>query len=176
MELWDIYDENRNLLGKCHERGKAMEEGEFHIGVSIWTVNGKGEILITRRDPQKDSYPGYWENTGGSLLAGEDSLTGAVRELKEETGIIAEKDELTFLGSVRGTTIIMDIFGLKKDVPLSDIIFQEGETVDARWISFEEFARMCETEEIAPPIGKRFLELRKELREFAAVDRHPQGN
>lgn len=167
MEFWDLYDKNRKPLGKQHERGRALQEGEFHIGVSIWTVNTEGKILITRRDPEKDSYPGYWENTGGSLLVGEDPLTGAVRELREETGIIASTDELTYLGSVIGTSIIMDIFGLGRDVPLSEIIFQKGETVDARWVSFEEFAMMCQAEEIAPPIGKRFLELRKELREFA---------
>lgn len=28
-----------------------------------------------------------WECVGGSVLAGEDSLTGAVREVKEEVGL-----------------------------------------------------------------------------------------
>lgn len=33
-------------------------------------------------------YPLYWECTGGSVFSGETSLQGAIREVKEELGIL----------------------------------------------------------------------------------------
>lgn len=88
QEYWDLYDENRRPLGETHLRGLALPKGTYHIVVEVWTVNSKGEILLTLRDPKKETYPDKWECTGGSILAGETSKTGAVRELFEEIGIM----------------------------------------------------------------------------------------
>ena len=50
-----------------------------------------GSFLLTQRDPQKPAFPGCWElSAGGSVLAGETALSGAMRELREETGIQAD--------------------------------------------------------------------------------------
>ena len=86
MEIWDIYDGSRRKTGRTAVRGERLGEGEFHLVVHVWIVNGKGEYLITKRSPNKP-FPGMWECTGGSALAGEDSLGAALRETKEETGI-----------------------------------------------------------------------------------------
>ena len=43
-EFWDIYDENRNLTGKIHERGKPLAKGEYHLVVHIWVQNENGEF------------------------------------------------------------------------------------------------------------------------------------
>ena len=53
MELWDVYDENRKLTGKTHERGVPLGPGEYHIIADVWTVNQRSEILLTRRHPDK---------------------------------------------------------------------------------------------------------------------------
>ena len=39
IEYWDLYDINRNSLGRKHERGKPMETGTFHIVVNILSIN-----------------------------------------------------------------------------------------------------------------------------------------
>ena len=53
MELWDLYDENRNLLGKTHVRGVPLQEGEYHLVTDIWMVRPDGKLLITKRHPKK---------------------------------------------------------------------------------------------------------------------------
>ena len=74
MELWDIYDENRNKTGQIMERGKyRLEKGEYHIVVTGIILNSKNEILISQRAPNK-TLPLQWECNGGSILAGETSL------------------------------------------------------------------------------------------------------
>ena len=74
MELWDLYDKDRRPLGRTHQRGLPVPPGAYHLAVIVVILNPKGEVLLTRRAPEKDACPGWWENTGGSVLAGETSL------------------------------------------------------------------------------------------------------
>ena len=86
MEYWDIYDRNRNKTGKIIKRGERMLAGEFHLIVHIWIKNSNNEFLIQQRS-EKVKNPLVWSATGGSAIAGEDSFTAALREVKEELGI-----------------------------------------------------------------------------------------
>lgn len=52
-ELWDLYDKDRQPLGRTIQRGQPMQEGEYHLGVTVAVFNTKGEILSTRRAPGK---------------------------------------------------------------------------------------------------------------------------
>ena len=70
MELWDLYDKDRRPLGRTHQRGLPVPPGAYHLAVIVVILNPKGEVLLTRRAPEKDACPGWWENTGGSVLAG----------------------------------------------------------------------------------------------------------
>ena len=97
MELWDLYDKDRRPLGRTHQRGLPVPPGAYHLAVIVVILNPKGEVLLTRRAPEKDACPGWWENTGGSVLAGETSLEAITRELREETGLAARPEEFTLL-------------------------------------------------------------------------------
>ena len=97
MELWDLYDENRVPLGRTHPRGEPVPEGTYHLAVIVVILNPKGEVLLTRRAKEKAVCPGWWENTGGAALAGETSLQAILRELREETGLAPDPQELTLL-------------------------------------------------------------------------------
>lgn len=69
MEIWDLYDENRNKLNKTHARGITMEKNTYHLVVNIFITNEKGELLISQRHPQK-TFPLQWEGCGGSVVRG----------------------------------------------------------------------------------------------------------
>ena len=92
MELWDIYDRNRNKTGKTIKRGERLQKGEFHLIVHIWIKNSNNEFLIQQRS-EKVKNPLVWSTTGGSAVAGEDSFTAALREVKEELGIDLTKEK-----------------------------------------------------------------------------------
>ena len=96
-EYWDVYDENRNKTGALHRRGDPLGPQEYHLVVEFWTLDGQGRVLLTRRDLRKH-FGGLWECTGGSALAGEDSRTAVRRELREETGRVA--DHWEYLGKI----------------------------------------------------------------------------
>ena len=140
-ELWDIYDENRQLTGRLQRRGDPMQEGDYHLSVHVWMQNSRGELLITQRSPNK-GYPLMWESTGGSALTGDDSLTAALREVEEETGLQLKKENGKVLLSLKRTNDFCDVWYFRQDFDLKDVILQEGETVDKKYATAREIIAM----------------------------------
>ena len=98
MEKWDLYTKYREKTGKEHIRGEEIPEGLYHLVVHVWIRNSRGEYLLSRRAADRPTYPFFWETVGGSVLQGETSIEGAVREVKEEVGITLspESGQLAF--------------------------------------------------------------------------------
>ena len=140
MEYFDLYSANRSPLGRKIMRGVPIPRGEYHIVVQIMTINHKGEVLLTQRVPEKTS-GGKWECSGGCAVAGESGKEAAVRELYEETGIIASEDELTLEWTLTTDGMLRDFYVVLKDKPLSELRLQDIEVCAAKWVSFE---RLCE--------------------------------
>ena len=69
MEKWDLYNAKREKSGITVCRGEIIQKGLYHLSVSVWIVNQKGQYLLSQRHPKKQ-YPLYWECTGGSVLSG----------------------------------------------------------------------------------------------------------
>lgn len=38
-EYWDLYDTNRQPLGRTHLRGLPLDKDTYHVVVSVWTVS-----------------------------------------------------------------------------------------------------------------------------------------
>ncbi|MFL0196265.1 NUDIX domain-containing protein [Clostridium sp. WILCCON 0269] len=166
MEKWDLFDETRQPLNKIHNRQDKMIIGEYHIVVGIWTINNHNEVLLTLRHPDKKEYPNFWENTCGSTLVGETSKAGAIRELFEETGIMANEDELLFLGTKKEETAFVDTYIIRKDIKISELTMQEGETVKAQWVTLDKLDEMIKLGIIALPVAERLAPLRKIFEDF----------
>lgn len=156
MEYNDIYDENRKLTGRRHRRGSAWRPGEYGLVVCVWVYNDRGQLLMTRRAKGK-SFAGTWENSGGAAKAGEDSRTAIVRELSEETGITASAEEFIPLPGDRDSHIFYDFYCLKRNLSLSEIVLQPGETDDVMWASFDEVHGMIRDRKICRIIADQFL-------------------
>ena len=154
MEILDLYDENGKKLHKTHIRGIPLNINEYCIAVDIWIKNSKGQILLTQRHPLK-AYPMKWECTSGCIVAGEDSITGALREVKEEIGITLSKNEG---GKIQRITrdnqnMIFDIFLFKKDIEIKETKLQDGEVIDIKWVGKEELDQMFKRDEMVEPIS-----------------------
>lgn len=169
METWDLFDGARQPLHRIHRRGEPIPPGAFHIVVEVWTINSRRQVLLTLRDPAKDEYPNKWENTGGSALAGETSRQAAIRELYEETGIVAAEDELCLLGTYPETSAFVDIYALCRDIPLSELRLQPGETVDAKWVSLVQLESTILDASLALPTGRRLAAVKEAFLEQLAL-------
>ena len=151
-EILDIYDANRKITGKEYERGSnSLKENEYVIVVEIMIINRKNQILLSQRSESKKMYPLKWETTQGSVKSKEDSLQASIRELKEEIGISVNKEDLHFYKTLRDDKehIFKDLFWIKKDIKLEDIHFEDGEVINVKWITQEEFKNMSDTGKLA---------------------------
>lgn len=146
MEKWDLYDENKNMLERKAIRGEKLNKGEFHLVVNVWLENDRKELLVSQRAANR-TYPLQWECTGGSALMGETSIDAAIREVKEELGIIINENSGKYIGSTLryypNCDDILEVWLFK--VENSDnqkIIIQEEEVNDAKWLSRTEIRNL----------------------------------
>lgn len=166
-ELWDIYDINKKKTGRTAKRDVyQFKEGEYHIIVTGIIINSKNEILMSQRAEYK-KYGLKWECNGGSVLAGETSLQAVIRELKEELGIEFTKKEAIFLKEVRRDKLppdFKDKWLFRRDINIEDITFPDKEAIDAKWVTIDEFIKMCENNEIAPTMDFTIEDYNKALK------------
>ncbi len=88
MELWDVYDIDRNKTGRTIQRGEKLPEGGFHLVVHVCVIGSDGRMIIQQRQPFKKGFSNLWDVTcGGSAGMGENSRQAAHRELFEEVGL-----------------------------------------------------------------------------------------
>ena len=163
MELWDLYDENRTLLGKTHVRGVPLQEGEYHLVTDIWLVRQDGKVLITKRHPKK-IWGNMWECTGGSALAGEESRHSAARELAEEVGVAVNPAELKLLNTIRIKDRFVDTYAVVRDLEVKDLTLQAEEVIDAKFVDFTELTQIWQDNNLVP--RERFLQYRDVLWNF----------
>ena len=167
LEMWDIYDINRKKTGRLAERDVyEFKKGEFHIVVQAIIMNSKNELLISKRAENK-GFGLMWEFNGGSVLAGETSLEGIIREVKEELGIEFTKKEAIFFKEILGYKIspnFKDMWLFRKDIDIKDITFSDKETIEAKWVSIDEFMEMFKNKEIVPVIDFGIEEYKEVLK------------
>lgn len=148
-ELWDVYDGARRLTGRRMRRGDPIRSGDHHLVVYIWTKNAAGEFLLTKRAPNK-GFGNLWECTGGSALAGEDSLTAALREVREETGLSLRPENGRMLLSYRREDAFCDVWLFRQEFDVSAVTLQEGETCGVRAASGAEVLALYKARQLVP--------------------------
>ena len=148
MELWDAYNSNfEKIEGMTlvREEQDKIPSGIYHLVCEILVRHTDGTFLLMKRDPTKPLFPDMWEATaGGSALRGESAMEGALRELREETGIVTET--LEQLDWSLGKTCIHCRFLCVTDCAKDSIKLQQGETCDYRWVSAQELLAMPDSE------------------------------
>lgn len=162
-EFWDVYNAKRVKTSKIVERGKEwLKDGEYHLVVFGFVMDKNNNIFITQRDERKD-YGLKWECSGGSVIKGEDTLLGVYREVLEESGLDIDKNLFKLIGTEKDDRdhVFVDIYLAILDIiDLSKVELQDGETVDAKIVSIEEFEKMKDEGMIAKNVQKcydRFL-------------------
>ena len=147
-ELVDVYDKNKNKTGKIIQRENIslLKDNEYIITVHCFIINLSNQILLTQRSLEKNR-GGKWEETRGGLKSGETSILGIQRELKEEIGINIQTNELKLIKTLKKNHKIRDIYIIKKDIPLDSSKYNDGEVMDCKYVTLEQFKIMIENKE-----------------------------
>ncbi len=154
-EYFDILDENGNKTGKTKPRSCVHRDGDWHKAVHIWIVNDKNEVLLQKRSPNKDSHPNMWDiSSAGHLTAGDESISGAIREIKEELGVDISQQQLTLIGTrkKRGdytaqfiNSEFNDVYLLRLSLDLNKITLQEDEVSEVKYVPLDTFREMIKS-------------------------------
>ncbi len=152
LEYFDLLDEDGNLIGITKERSKVHRDGDWHKAIHVWIINEKGEILLQRRCETKDSDPNMLDiSCAGHLSAGDSSLEGALRELKEELNLEVNSSELSFIKTLRRSwkdnhgfvdNEYDDLYILRTNRKIEDMVYQKEEISEIFFVPYMEFKRM----------------------------------
>ena len=150
MELWDIYDLNKNPTGRTMVRNDwTMKEGDYYLSVLGVVHRPDGRFLITRRAMDKAWAPGWWEIPGGGVKAGETSFQAVCREVLEETGVDVSNAEggysFCYHRENKGQNYIVDIYRFEMDITEKDIKLQADEDIDGKFATAEEIKAIADS-------------------------------
>ena len=151
MEIWDLYTGDREPTGKTMVRGDRVPDGYYRIVVHICIFNGRGEMLIQRRQPFKKGWPGMWDvSVGGSAVSGDDSRRAAERELREELGLEWSFEGVRPMLTVNFEGGFDDVYLIRRDVDIAALTLQPEEVTEAKWASLSEILEMIDDGRFIP--------------------------
>jgi len=142
-----IVDKNDKPIGSATKQ-ESWEKGLVHRIVRFMVEDRQGNILLQKRSDKLPLYPGRWDNSAaGHVDDGEDYLTAAKRELKEEIGL--DVKTLEEIGNYyneathewRKLNRFNRIYRLVID-PKQKIDFNPGEVSEVKWFSVNEAKKL----------------------------------
>jgi len=151
-EYFDILDENGNKTNLIKKRTEVHRDGDWHKAVHIWILNENGDILLQRRAEDKDSDPNMLDiSCAGHLTTGDDSITGALRELKEELSIEVEPNELQYITTLKRSpehedsfvdNEFDDMYLLRTNKTIEEFTYQKEEISEIFFVPYKKFKEM----------------------------------
>lgn len=143
MELWDVYDADRNPTGRTMVRGGVRRPGELHLVIHVCIFDARGRMLIQQRQTFKEGWPNLWDITvGGSALAGENSRQAAEREVREELGLKIDLRGARPHLTVNFEAGFDDIYLIRQDLDERALVLQPEEVQRVRWATREEILQL----------------------------------
>ena len=153
--MLDKLDNKSPRVHKTSERHDKVD-GEYRQSVHTWIQNSKGEFLIQKRTPNKKFFPNMWSQTGGGVDTGETTLQAALRECKEELGIDINPNNMELILSFKRKYDFVDVWRVKQDIDISELVLQEDEVADVKWATIDEIKDLMNSGKLAKSIEVYF--------------------
>jgi isopentenyldiphosphate isomerase len=165
MEIFDIYNIDREKTGRTMIRGEKTEKGDFRLVVHACIFNSKGQMLIQQRQPFKEGWPNMWDvSVGGSAIAGETSRDAVKRELSEELGIEIDVNCKRPHLTINFEGAFDDFYIFNEDIDINSLKLQYEEVQAVRWAFADEIIEMI-NEGVFIPYYENYIKLLFDMRE-----------
>ncbi|MBP3634194.1 MAG: NUDIX domain-containing protein [Oscillospiraceae bacterium] len=164
MEYWDAYDRHGRKTGGTLMRGAPVPEGSYHLVSCIVVRHTDGDFLLLRRAACKEAHPNILEiGVAGCALQGEDAVSCARRELREETGITC--DTLTKTGRYvdDSSKTIYEGYECVTNIPKDQIRLQPEENSAYYWYTPEEFLTFFRSDQCLDRFKRRLKDYIKTI-------------
>ena len=169
MELWDVYDINRNRIeGRTSVRGSDdMTDDEFHLVIFAVVCDSEGKLLCSMRDRNK-MFGGTWEFCGGSALSGETSRQAAERELLEETGLCVKGCKGNIIAQNtkywKGSNWFYDVWLFECDFDVDELVPQVGEVETIEKFTVDEVKELLQNKNFTGITGEFIDSIEKNIK------------
>lgn len=175
MEVLDVVDENGIPTGETVMREVAHKYGIRHRTSHVWILrvrNGKTQVLLQKRNLNKDSFPGCYDiSSAGHIPSGDGYLESALRELGEELGVKATAAELIYCGHRKfeyremfhgqefWDNQVSNVYALWKDREAAEFIIQKSEVDTVLWMDWDMCIDMVKNRKAPNCIWMKELEM-----------------
>lgn len=137
IEQFDILDRKGAPTGVRADKGAALGEGEYYLGVHAYIHNAAGAFLLQQRSYDKAFRPGGWDIHMGHVMAGESARQGICREIREEIGLIPDEKNVRFVGRIHWEMYhhMIDAYFVHFDFEINLLKLQKSEVIAVRSIT-----------------------------------------
>ncbi len=164
-ELLEILNSDGTGTGIAKSRKQIKQDGDWHRLSSVWIQNSKWELLLQKRTPRGGDVIWLWATTWGHVQFWDNSKDTIIREIQEELWINILSDEISYFFAQKiehsyfGVLwrAFRDVWYLKKDIELRELIYQSEEVQKCEWISIKQLKEIHEKWELFD-YGKEYLE------------------
>lgn len=148
MEHWDAYDRNGNKLSFDLVRGMPIPANVYHLLCDTVVIHQDGTYLLMQRDYRAKTWAGMYQvGAGGHAIKGETPVECAIRELREETGILCSELKELYISIVDDEQAIFYGYLCVTNCEKNSVRLQEGETIAYKWVSKDEFVAYMDSED-----------------------------
>ena len=175
----NIIDEKENIVGE-ETRDNIHKQGLLHREIHVWFYTSKGEIIFQHRAKDKDTYPDLLDATvGGHVEIGDNYENTALKEIEEETGVKATKNNLTFIqitksksyDQVTGMTnnVIRAVYAFRYDDGVENLKIEKGKAIGFEAWSFEKLFNISEDDKkyfIRAILEKEILDIFRQIQKL----------
>jgi len=150
-EQFDILDISGTPTGIA-DKGTPLNDGQYYLGVHVYIYNSDGEFLLQQRSYNKNFLPGGWDVVLEHVIAGESSLEGAMRGIREEIGLFVSKSDMKFAGRFIWNTYhhIIDVYFVRANFNVSALLLQNEEVIGAKMVSKDDMLELLSNMDYRP--------------------------
>lgn len=145
---------NTKPYAHCDLLGQAKSDGLLEVGVSIWLFKREGDksyLLFQKRSANIQNGGFYDSSAGGHVDEGEDILTAALRETKEEIGLGLSPADLRFVCSYMTDKKHITVY-LSDRTGKDDILQLNSDEVESvEWVEFSDLDMFIRAR-VKPPL------------------------
>lgn len=136
-----VVDENDKVAG-YKDKEKVISSDIYRVS-SLWIINSKREVLLSRRAYNKVHDPGKWgASVDGTVEKGEDYYTNILKEAEEELGLKNINPKKFIKERFSGEyNYFCQSYLLKLDKEIEKFELNKDEVVEVRWFSRDDLIR-----------------------------------
>lgn len=145
-------------MGANQQGANATDGRWLTIPRTLCFVLNGGDILLMKRAPHKRVFPNQYNGLGGHIERDEDPLTGARREIKEESGLDVDNLKLRAVNNIdvgADTGIILFVYTAQSK---SRDFVDDGREGTLEWVEISQLSQYDLVEDL-PIILPKILEL-----------------